>query len=314
MIYLEACEEFKMDYLKKAEDVINKELANEKEAFLIKINMFLPKKESGDDYVKSIKELIILPFDKISKAIDYIDNNESLHNTQCFSQIDGKREMNHIFDKYKNLYKKLMDRQIAGKKISVLLVESLGITVCPYCNREFVNSRAGNVAGAEMDHFFAKSNYPFLALSLYNIVPSCRNCNKVKSNKRIDVSPFNKKIKDTSNHQIFQFNEIGLEKFKVQLTDNFPVKDNFSKLKIEDAYSIHNKEIQDLHKLAQVYNYSQRREIDELISKATRASGNSSNLCFKQLIFGINYNEPDFKKEPLAKFKYDILKQLKIIE
>lgn len=315
MIYLEECDNFKKIYLEKAQKTINKELSQrQKEELLITINTFLPKKDSGDGYIESINELITMDFQKIKKAIDYIDRNESDYNAQCFSLSNRTEVMKPIFEQYKNLYTKLMKKQFKGKKLPVLLVEALGICVCPYCNREYINSRGLKVAGAEMDHFFAKAKYPFLAISLNNLVPSCRNCNKVKSDKRIGLSPFNLELKISLDEQIFQFNEIGFEKFEVVLTNCISVQNNFSQLKIKEAYAIHSNEIQNLHKLVQIYNTSQRQEINELISRATNEIGSSSTLNFKQLLFGMNYRNPDLKNEPLSKFKYDILKQLKIID
>ena len=51
---------------------------------------------------------------------------------------------------------------------------------CPYCNADTVYAfEKGNhkkVASA-LDHFYPQSKYPFLALSLYNLVPVCSRCN-----------------------------------------------------------------------------------------------------------------------------------------
>lgn len=58
---------------------------------------------------------------------------------------------------------------------------ALDVKVCPYCNRcliEPINDGADKktVVG-ELDHFYCKSKYPYLAVSLYNLVPSCGICN-----------------------------------------------------------------------------------------------------------------------------------------
>lgn len=65
------------------------------------------------------------------------------------------------------------------------LVATLGVKVCPYCNRLFtttVNAK-GHRVRPQLDHFKNKSDYPFLALSINNLVPSCGVCNLLKSNK-----------------------------------------------------------------------------------------------------------------------------------
>jgi hypothetical protein len=60
--------------------------------------------------------------------------------------------------------------------------------VCPYCNRQYIHTvRAeGNKTGvrAELDHFYAKSIYPFLAVSFANLVPSCTICNSRRKRDR----------------------------------------------------------------------------------------------------------------------------------
>ena len=52
---------------------------------------------------------------------------------------------------------------------------------CPYCNRQYINtyvskSKPGRMR-ATLDHFYSKSDYPYLALSFYNLIPSCYSCN-----------------------------------------------------------------------------------------------------------------------------------------
>ena len=60
------------------------------------------------------------------------------------------------------------------------LMDQLDIRVCPYCNRQFTTwNRRGKIRPA-FDHFYPKSKYPFLALSLFNLIPICDYCNRKK--------------------------------------------------------------------------------------------------------------------------------------
>ena len=71
------------------------------------------------------------------------------------------------------------------------LVKAYGLRICPYCQAAHVNfhmepSLAEDQAGLEMrpplDHYLPKSKYPYLAVSLNNLIPSCSQCNSgVKS-------------------------------------------------------------------------------------------------------------------------------------
>lgn len=63
-------------------------------------------------------------------------------------------------------------------------IDSLGVRYCPYCNAETVGNMAylasdgtRRLHQSDLDHFFPKSEYPLLSLSLYNLVPSCCRCN-----------------------------------------------------------------------------------------------------------------------------------------
>lgn len=61
--------------------------------------------------------------------------------------------------------------------------KKIGVNVCVYCNRQYIYT-VGNVYNKidrpEIDHFFPKSDYPYLSCSLYNFIPSCHTCNHGK--------------------------------------------------------------------------------------------------------------------------------------
>lgn len=52
---------------------------------------------------------------------------------------------------------------------------------CPYCHQSFaftvVKAPGGKSFRPTLDHFYDKKSHPYLALSLYNLVPSCHICN-----------------------------------------------------------------------------------------------------------------------------------------
>lgn len=73
-----------------------------------------------------------------------------------------------------------------AKQEAVRLMSLLGVTVCPYCNRNFittVSSVEGGTRQGQFDHYRNKSNEPWFALSLRNLVPSCGYCNHKKGDK-----------------------------------------------------------------------------------------------------------------------------------
>ena len=55
---------------------------------------------------------------------------------------------------------------------------------CPYCNAETLyafewkeDTKTLKMAKSAFDHYFPRAKYPFLGLSLYNLIPSCTRCN-----------------------------------------------------------------------------------------------------------------------------------------
>ena len=91
-------------------------------------------------------------------------------------------------------------------------IEKVNLKVCPYCNRNYIfNFRKNNKqeATAQLDHFIDKGKYPYLALCLYNLVPSCGTCNQRKSSKDVLEEPiYNPYSDNIHNHIKFSASEI----------------------------------------------------------------------------------------------------------
>lgn len=71
------------------------------------------------------------------------------------------------------------------EKISYWLQRQLQVPVCPFCNRIYTTTLFRESVRPAFDHFFPRSEYPYLAVSLFNLIPICDICNKAKSD-RID--------------------------------------------------------------------------------------------------------------------------------
>lgn len=80
------------------------------------------------------------------------------------------------------------------------LLRELKVRVCPYCNRvytttlptreELEKAERGEeykATRATFDHFYCQSQYPYLALSLFNLIPSCNICNSNKSSNNQEI-------------------------------------------------------------------------------------------------------------------------------
>lgn len=73
------------------------------------------------------------------------------------------------------------------------LVELHKLRICPYCHASHLNFHVHDFKDMRppLDHFYPRSRYPYLATSLYNLIPSCHQCNSsVKGSK----NPIEKKL------------------------------------------------------------------------------------------------------------------------
>lgn len=74
---------------------------------------------------------------------------------------------------------------IMTQDLAMNIIESIGVEVCPYCNINVIkqDEKKGSVRRKyrpALDHYFPKSRYPFLSLSIYNLIPSCHECNSTR--------------------------------------------------------------------------------------------------------------------------------------
>ncbi|EJU08479.1 hypothetical protein [Fusobacterium hwasookii] len=188
------------------------------------------------------------------------------------------------------------------------LLYLMGIEVCPYCQRNYINHFEENNdkrTTADLDHFYPKSLYPFLALSLYNFIPSCQICNsRFKGSKDTynSVYPYEESFDDlgakfnTSKEIIYEI--LGEKDFE------FFVNIDYGNLKNEDIEKIKNS-ISNLG-LDKVYKKSHNHYIKELLDNIEKYPKNYLESCVE--IFD-GYDKDENKKEKIIKYFIDIVKE-----
>lgn len=136
---------------------------------------------------------------------------------------------------------------------------SININVCPYCNRNFINSYK-NVSTYELDHFFPKSEYPLLAVSFENLIPVCPACNRRKKKELIDYSPYNKKYDIDSllqfSYVLKNINYLS-DKSSIAISinaKNIIIQKNIDVLELEKLYQTHIDIVQECIKKGMVYS------------------------------------------------------------
>lgn len=72
---------------------------------------------------------------------------------------------------------------------AIRLLKDMDVNVCPYCNRIYTVTltEKGHRSRPQFDHYMSKSKYPYFAISLLNLIPSCGLCNQAKSDKEDQI-------------------------------------------------------------------------------------------------------------------------------
>lgn len=132
---------------------------------------------------------------------------------------------------------------------------ALDVKVCPYCNRCLIepidDGNGKRTVVGELDHFYCKSKYPYLAVSLYNLVPSCGICNgkSRKGEKDLCGTMFeNPYLLQDNDGMTFGFKPTGVSVINYEdsyrryhiryiFAPNVMLKYNFDILKLKKIYS-----------------------------------------------------------------------------
>ena len=265
------------------------------------------KKVDTNDFVDYFRELILV---KPEHMASYIQNRPkyqppNFKNIKKIYNLSQEIEINKKLEKI-NSY---MIRNF-------IFSDSCGLIVCPYCNRNYINSR-GNSFSAEMDHFYNKNDFPIFAVSLYNFIPSCGTCNRLKRTYDLKINPFLKCENNCVKFDIIKYNE----NYKIELKY---IKDNkllhinthpdlendlINILKLDKAYKIHNLEVQEMVNREMEYGQEYRNSLIKLLTGTEEEINRKiDTLIYGEVVFAqeselINKSLGKFKKEAYEKIK-----------
>lgn len=207
------------------------------------------------------------------------------------------------------------------RKCVCQILRLMNVTVCPYCNRQYIHTIASGKARPQLDHYYPKHEYPYLALSLYNMVPSCSICNMSKSSldtvKEPILYPFDEEFGYDAKFKIFikygEFAKVmqGLsEEFVIELDttqvkDAVAVNNQIKKLHLEELYNLHTDYVKDILKSKYVNTPERIDEIRKLFPHIF-----NSDDEIKGMLYMSDLQKEFWGKRPLSKLTYDIDKQL----
>jgi len=200
------------------------------------------------------------------------------------------------------------------------LVYMTGLRTCPYCNRQYITPifRDDGMMRADLDHFFAKSDFPYLSMSLYNLVPACRFCNSsLKGNKEFDIDNINPYEESLDKYMFFDV-EIGSKQVNIDIKARENVRDKKIKrtidkyneiFKLDSMYEYHKNIAEDMGKKIKYYNKDKISAIKKKLGDFV-----SDENQIREIIVGKMPNEKQILDEPLNKLKRDILEKYKYFE
>lgn len=287
-------------------DTVKKKISQQDQKEIVEsCRKFLPPAFfSGND---CFQELVLAPYEKLKEAQKYIkDCTWNIMQKECFEKNpSGKKVMKHPFQVIYDAFEMVAKTQKGGESMRVRMVRALGLTVCPYCNRDYINSRKDNISGAQLDHFYSRKVYPFFSVSLYNLIPVCGNCNRVKSARNIEfASPFDQTI-HWDEDVVFSYQPEMFDSVKVTINAKGSVKNNIDRMGIRKAYEIHDIEVKELLEKQQFYGVTQREEFAEVLKGM-----NLSEQDIKRSVFGSEITTEAMKTRPLGRMMRDLHREL----
>ncbi len=221
-----------------------------------------------------------------------------------FKQINSQELNNYIV---KMLYKGL------SQEAKQLIYDQVGLKVCPYCNRNFIeklnineNNEERRVAGTwELDHFYPKESFPMFAVSFYNLIPVCGVCNGIKNSQDFKQNPY---MIDSADGIFFDYDILGEDYLNDEnqleiriLASNQAALDDADKLHLTEIYNGHKDIVQEIIKKTRYYN---PEYIENLASRGNNLFEGKEEIY--RMLYGGYMNPDEFGRRPLSKFIKDI--------
>lgn len=280
-------------------------------------NLLISKKQNYQDFQQYLKNNTNI---KEHKILDYICKRKS-KNIKFIDCINNLLKFNHNeLEKYYKIYKK-QNKKLEKKQFNIELIdipedlkiifinffyekffktskiwqligsfpfnrekfhnnfkEENSIFVCPYCDAVTFP----NPGDSEIEHFFPKSQFPFLAMNGLNLISSCHSCNKsYKGNKEIPFPISMPYIRQIGNCIDF---EIDISKKEIKLYSNkIRILNYISLLQLDKHYS---NDIVYQHLIEKGKSW-----YDQIIEYKNKINNNISSDVLKKIIITAKKND-----------------------
>jgi uncharacterized protein YeeX (DUF496 family) len=280
--------------------------------------------------IKKNKKQINLPQDFIVYLKSLLDDNTLkmliAAKASEFEGIIGYYNVNHAnFSKTKshqnyvmrNIFISHCYNDNSFKKLD--FIKNIICDTCPYCNRNYIYylSKTGQIK-PQIDHFFPKNIYPFLAISFYNLIPCCQTCNGFGAKEEKDplkkdlINPY--LIENINFKFMYEIKNINflnplLNKTSIDVKFKHKLDGHIEVFKLDKLYQEHSDHILDLIIKSRIaYSEEYRKYLK------TFNGLKFSDHEIDRMILGNYSQEEEIHKRPLAKMYQDIGVELGLIK
>ena len=205
------------------------------------------------------------------------------------------------------------DYSFLPDEIRCALVEKIGVPVCPYCNRQYI--QPVTIDGkkrylGDLDHILPKSFYRMFSLSLWNLTPSCKVCNQIFKKSRVErvLNPLERGF-DEDCLLVLEYQSvreiIGMEppagmRWEIQPSASPDIRDQIENslrvFRLNEIYDYHRRDIQrTLRRRYLRESLGYRKSLDRIFHIPDDPS----------LWYGVSLEPSTFQDEMLSKAIYD---------
>ncbi len=302
-----------------------------------------------DEAVQPEPNLFTLSPQRIKELVEILNNSEykdilaeageykKLSNNAKKAAITERiAAFKELYDYFQGLYLNFSRKDYG---YAYEMIKDMGLRACPYCNLNYVDAvikednkssddnddsndnehikTEDKIVRPHLDHFYPKSKYPFFAISFYNLIPSCYECNSgLKGDDILTINPY---IDDFDSMAVFDVifsgEEDNIKNFRDTNTFDIILNPLDKETDVENYISI--------LRLNERYYY--RKDVaSELLIKTNektkfRFDELRCTLCLQGytddevdlIIYGNYIKNEDIHKRPLAKLTKDIVKRPK---
>jgi hypothetical protein len=298
-IHLENEEEILKNHVEKVQQYINFEVLQNREKSFIKQNI---------EYILKAKP------EEFEKVISIIKQN-NIDNSRLKKAFVGGKDCGGSIG-----YTKFSSKGTTTYN-AYDLAQKLKINVCPYCNRNYtftIKDKNSKSTRPDFDHFYDKGTHPVLALSFYNLIPSCILCNsRLKSTAKFStithLHPYKDSFNDYAKFRLkiinskFFYDEKGFD-LKLETIDDKAkkIKEDFA---LETLYQEHKDIVLELIQKREIYPDSY---IDDLFHQYEGTLFKNREDVLRHITGGY-IEDKDINKRPLSKLIKDISEELDLI-